>query len=310
MIGTVTFLEREVQRRVGDPAFDQLADMFDETLPEPGAHDRLAAMQDVAARHWDFRKGAERQETAWDTHELADPDTTVGREIFRHTGQLGLVASTHPILPKYKVLGETGAANKAPCQRFQYGVEQGVAFDHAVLLGSTRPITSDSERQKSAEYAPGAVTEFDLMCGAAQKVLGVREYEELRPRDVGYLFEGEARVRQYEAEDGTRVSVLDAPAPMGKKRANTGDTYKFMREYMCDELDNETDVLFSTNAFYKPAQHIGALIDITLATGAHVETIGFDAAYGGVERLPTQLLQETKSYIDALGRLEAELSLP
>jgi hypothetical protein len=306
MLETTTMLEQEVQYRAGNPAFDELAGIFDEELPEPGEDDRLAAMQDVAARHWNFRKGAERQAVVWDDHELADPGTTVGRAIFRHAGQLSLVASTHPTLPSYTVMGVTGAANKAPYQRFQYAAEQDIMFDHAVLLGSSRAITADSERQKSAEYAPGAVTEFDLMCGAAQTVLGVREYEELRPRDVGYLFDGEARVRQYETDDGKKVSVLDAPAPVGKARANTGDTYIFMREYMGDEL-SDADVLFSTNAFYAPAQHVDALRILQLPTAANIETIGFDAKYGGVTRLPTQLLQETKSYVDALGRLDGAL---
>ncbi len=295
-------LQTELDYKVQDPAFDRLAGMFGAELPE--GEGRLGALQNVAAQYWDFRKGVERQAVDWDS-ELSDPASEQGRAIFRNAGGLGLVASSHPVLPEYDFGIVTGGANKSPWDRTRYIQEQGIQLGNVVLLGSNRPV-NDAERAKVQEYAPEAVTEFDLMCGAAVKVFGQERFEEDRPKEVGYDHTGEARLRVYEVPGGPAVTVFDAPAPVGKPRPNTVDTYTFMREYFGSELA-DADVLVSTNAFYKPFQNVDALGSLSLPLGAQIETIGYDAAYGGVKRTPGQLLQETKSYIDSMARLDAAL---
>jgi hypothetical protein len=206
---------------------------------------------------------------------------------------------------QYDFLGVTGAANKAPMQRLRYAIEQNASYGRIVLLGCDR-LLSDAERDQVAEYAPGATTEFGLMCGAVKHVLGARKVEEITAHDVGYDSQNAGRVHIFEAGEQQSL-VFDAPAPYGRNRANTGDTYEFMRTYLGVELDGQTRTLFSTNAFYKPHQNLEAQRLLVMSTGACVETIGFDATYGGVTRLPTQLLQETKSYVDAMVRLDAAL---
>jgi hypothetical protein len=297
-------LQQDLNHRVQDPAFDALADMFGQELPTDDS--RLGVLQDVAARNWDFRKGKERQDVAWEG-ELADPNSTAGREVFRHTGRLGLVASTHTILPVYDFGIVTGGANRSPLDRTRYLHEQAAEVDHVLMLGSVRPV-NDAERAKAADYAPGATSEFDLMRGAAENVYRLGSYVEDRPKEVGYDFRGEARVYHYNNADGPMISVLDAPAPAdpSKNRPNTVETYAFARELFGNELAN-ADVLVSTNAHFSPFQHIDALGALSLPTGAQVETIGYDAAYGGMNRLPSQLLQETKSYVDAMARLDQSL---
>ncbi len=62
-----------------------------------------------------------------------------------------------------------------------------------------------------------------------------------------------------------------------------------------------------TTGFYTQGQGIPAVQELTLPYGTHVETIGHDAAYSGMVRKPSQLLQETKAAIDAAVRLQQKL---
>ena len=71
-----------------------------------------------------------------------------------------------------------GGANKAPLDRLRYGLSVVDDFDQVVYLGSSRPV-SDAEREKAADYAPDAQTEFDLGCGAFEKLLGAKVVDEI-----------------------------------------------------------------------------------------------------------------------------------
>jgi len=72
-------------------------------------------------------------------------------------------------------------------------------------------------------------------------------------------------------------------------------------------LNEDATALLVTNAFYTPAQHLDAVRELTLPTGTTVETIGYDAAYGGTVRTAKQLKQELKTGVDAAVRLRTAL---
>jgi hypothetical protein len=272
----------------------------DEDIPE-----RLQILQGVGQKYWDFRKGAERQAVDWNDEQLDLTESLQGKAIFDAARSLGMVESTRPSIDAdYLVI--LGGANKAPHDRLKYGLEVTHGyFEHAVYLGSTRPV-SDVEREKAKDYAPNAQTEFDLGCGAFEKLLGARmvdEVTEVRDGDTWGM-----RLYEFELHGETKSGfVLSTPQTIGARRATTYDNYKFFADRAELAKNPDTKVVAVTTGFYVPAQHLPAVQELTLPYGAQVETIGHDAAYSGVVRKPSQLLQETKAAIDAAVRLQEKL---
>jgi 6-phosphogluconate dehydrogenase len=101
------------------------------------------------------------------------------------------------------------------------------------------------------------------------------------------------------------ILVLSAPALQGGKRANTADTYDFLRRIEEKGLiQNPTkNILFATAGMYRYAQYFDAVREISLKTGVDIEIVGFAAAYSGKKFKASQFLQELKSAADAALRL-------
>lgn len=311
---------------VHNPAMGEIADYFGLEIDKS---------QDVLPQYaasfdsWDVRRNGdkERYNVNW-----KDPTDEVSKrasdKVFELTNKLGMVESSHPTKDHYDFVTILGGANKAPYDRLKFALEQGVTFDHLILLGAGRRIGDDpdpekSEREISKDYAPGAKTEYDLMNGAVESLLGDRI---VHRETIDVVVPGGRadhdpenwKVRYYELDDGTPIFSLSSdfvpeqnaekPISKHKMRANSGDTYVFMRALAGDALNENTDVLLLSNAFYTPAQHMDGVRELSLTTGAQVETIGYDAAYGGKERTAMQLKQELKSGVDAAIRLEKALA--
>lgn len=268
---------------------------------------RLAAMQAFATEHWDARNGIERQSVDWGT-KPAEESPYYGQFV-----QLGMVESSKTTRSEYDFLLVLGAANKAPLQRLQYGLEQGSTYDHIALLGAGRPV-GEKESKIADTYAPGAKTEHDLMDGAAKTVFKGKLVEDEYVDLEGVKYYGADhpdywKLHYFETTEGMPIFSLHSdykpqPENPSKNRAHTGDTYAFFRATAGDMLGVDSSVALVTNAFYTNAQHLDAVRELTLKTGAFVETIGFSAEYSGVVRKENQLLQETKSAIDAAVRLQ------
>lgn len=290
---------------VHSPALNEMTQLFGaDGLPADRA-ERLTALQRVAATHWDFRKGAERQAVDWNDELLDQEGSEQWNTIFAAATKLNMVESSKPLNKHPDYLAILGGANKAPFDRLRYGLESVDDFNHVVYLGSSRPV-SDAEREKAKDYAPDAQTEFDLGCGAFETLLGARVVQDINEVRGGDTW----RVRLYEFErDGETKSgfVLSTPQIIGERRATTYDNYKFFADRAELAANPNTSVVAVTTGFYVPGQHLPAVQELTLPYGAEVETIGHDAAYSGVTRKPSQLLQETKAAIDAAVRLQAVL---
>lgn len=284
----------------------EMAGLFGvEELPED-RRDRLRVLQDLAQDHWDFRKGAERQAVNWDNELLDDPESEQWKTIFEAADKLGLIENTEPQNKTPDALVILGGANKAPLDRLRYGLDAIDDFGYVAYLGSSRAV-SDAERAKAIEYAPHAQTEFDLGCGAVETLLGGTAIEEVRTERDGDVWL--TRVYQFE-KDGVlkHAFVLSTPQTIGARRANTYDNYRFFAGRAGLAENPEQSIVAVTTGFYRSAQHLSAVQELTTCYGTQVETIGHSAAYSGVVRKPAQLLQETKAAIDAAVRLEALLA--
>ncbi len=293
---------QELEAFVNNPGLVEMASLFGaEELPEDQA-EKLLALQKVAAEHWDFRKGAERQAVDWNDELLDQEGSEQWNTIFTAADKLGLVKDTDPQNKKPNSLLILGGANKAPLDRLRYGLEHVEDFDQVAYLGSTRPV-SDAEREKAADYAPNAQTEFELGCGAFETLLGARMVDEISEERNGDIWG--MRLYEFEHNGETKSGfVLSTPQQIGERRATTYDNYKFFADRAELAEDPDHTVVAVTTGFYTAGQHLPGVQELTLKYGTTVETIGHSAEYSGVTRKPSQLLQETKAAIDAAVRLQ------
>ncbi len=307
-----------------NPGLAEMASLFEANADElpVATPERLLALQKIAAEHWDFRKGAERQAVDWDDELLDVEGSEQWNTIFDAATQLGMVESSKPQNQNPDYLVVLGGANKAPFDRLRYALgliqdEDGkwVAADGApvrsvgeavVYLGSSRPV-DDKERNNAKAYAPEAQTEFDLGCGAIEKLLGAKMIDEVYEVREGGVWG--MRLYEYEKDGEAKTAfVLSTPQLIGELRATTYDNYAFFADRA--ELKDKPDasVVAVTTGFYVPGQHLPAVQMLTSPYGTRVETIGHDAAFSGAIRKPSRLLQEAKAAIDAGVRLQEALA--
>jgi len=295
----------ELDAFVANPGLDELASLFGvEELPDD-PRERLHKLEELAAAHWDFRKGAERQATDWNDELLDQEGSEQWEAVFSGADKLGLVESSTAKNKHPQTLMFYGAANRAPFDRLRYGLEQVEDFGQLVYLGCSRPV-SDGEREEAKDYAPDAQTEFDLGWGALETLLDAKMTDE-----VSWERDGDTwgmRLYEFEKDGETKHAfALSTPQYIGEERANTYDNLRFFADRAELAEDPDHTIVAVTNAFYTGGQGLPGVQELTLPFGTEIETIGFDAAYGGKVRKPSQLLQETKAAVDAAVRLEAAL---
>lgn len=285
-------------RFVNNPGVEHIVKEFDPQyahIKDPNKRiDRLA---EIAAEHWDFRKGRERFEIT-EIQPMDEPDSELGKIILEGARRMEIAISSPATLRHYSIVAILGGANKSPLNRLRYALEQHISYDMLIYLGSEREVQLP-EQANVKDYASGAQTEFDLGKGALSSLLGIQmaetgEYE---------VATSEWRITHLQSKDGKPIFILSAPPFLGGKRANTADTYDFMRRFFQEELTPKKNVLFTTASTYRYAQYFDAVREISLRTGVDVEIIGFDADYTGTETSPSQFLQELKAAADAAVRL-------
>lgn len=260
-------------------------------------NERLDYLKKLAAEHWDFRKGRERYEIT-ETYELDEPGNEQGKRIYEGAAIAEMNTNSRATLKHYSIMAVLGGANMAAYNRLKYGLEQNITYDTLAYLGSQRELPP-AEKEIVKRYAPGAQTEFDLGKGAILSLLG----RELVDQGEYELVTSEWHIVHLQRRDGLPIVLLSAPPFLGGRRANTADTYDFMRRVEQESFNPTKNILFTTAAIYRYAQYFDAMREIHLRTGVDIEVLGFEPAYGGTEFKPTQFLQELKAAADAAVRL-------
>ena len=295
---------------VSNPELLRLAELYGLEGVGTDKYESLDQLKKISNDNWDFRKGKERQEaveTSFNEEET--------KSIIDAANALGMIDSSSPQRESYDFCTVLGGANRSPLLRVQYAKEQidnsGVSVPYIILLGSSRPL-DDDEKAKTEDYAPGAQDEFDLMNGAVETVFGVKSDNEetisLQNTSPKTADSDRWRVRYYKASDGTSILSLSAPQIEGEKRVNTADTYIFMRAVVESEMLQGSSILVVTSAIFVPFQYADALRLLGVPEKAEVETIGYDASYGGLPERETQaLLQEINSTLNQTKLLADEL---
>jgi hypothetical protein len=293
-----------IQKFMSNPGLHKIVAEFDEDFAHiEDVDSQLDHLVQIGSKYWDFRQGRERAEVV-EKAAIDDPATDICKKIFEGARQLGLVKASAVRSASeryYDVLVIPGGINKAPLNRLQYALSQPVRYGLIAALGCEREV-SDAEQQNTATYAPEARTEFDLLEGAVTTLLG----GEFIKDEVYTVATATWRIKHY-AGKNEPVMILSAPPQDGRLRANTADTYDFLRRVVDGGLNPQSRLLLVTTAPYVLFQHFDALREITLQTGAHVQTIGHDAAISGSTKSASQLLQEVLSAANSAQKLRDAL---
>ncbi len=289
-----------LQRFAFNKGVEMIVDQYDTHFRHIKRFDeRIDYLKGLAAQHWDYRKGRERYEIT-ETYEIDEPDSELGKIVFEGAAIADMGTSSRATLKHYSMLVILGGANRSPYLRLRFGLEQNVTYDTLVYLGSERKVLPP-EYEKVKDYAPGAQTEFDLGIGAINTLMAKQLDES--GRGSYDVCTSEWHIARMQTKKGNPIFSLSSPPYLGGGRANTADTYDFLRRLEQEALEPATNLLFATNSTYRYAQYFDAMREICLRTGADIETIGFDPAYAGLQFKPTQFLQELKAAADAAVRL-------
>lgn len=285
-------------RFVNNPGLEHIVKEFDTgyaLIKDPNK--RIDYLSNLAAEHWDFRKGRERFEVT-ETQPIDEPGSELGETIMEGARRLEMATSSTATLKHYSIMAILGGANMSPYYRLRYALEQHVTYDMLVYLGSEREI-HPPEQEITKSYALGVRTEFDLGKGAITSLMGSQladgaEYD---------LITSEWHIAHLQRKDGLPIFLLSAPPFLGNGRANTADTYDFMRRIEQEALSPTKNILFATGSMYRYAQYFDAVREMSLRTGVDIEVIGFDPSYTNTQFKPSQFLQELKAAANAAVRL-------
>lgn len=287
-----------------NPGVERIVREFDTHFATiKNANKRLDYLQELAAKHWDYRKGRERFEIVAN-EPMDQPGDALGKVVYQGATEMGMYERSTATLRHYNIMAILGGANRSPYNRLKYGLMQNCTYDMLAYLGSEREILPP-EYEQVKDYAPGAKTEFDLGMGAIMSLMTDKLSEN---KEGEYdVVTSEWHIARLQQKDGVPVMLLSAPPFLGVKRANTADTYDFLRRLEQEALTRPKNILFITSSVFRYAQYFDAVREITLRTGVDIETIGFEPAFSGMDYKPSQLLQELKGGTDAAIRLRNAL---
>jgi hypothetical protein len=290
-------------RFVNNPGIERIVNEFDTHYARiKNPSERVDYLAKIAKKEWDFRKGRERFEIT-ETFAMDDPDSKLGQIVHEGADFVQMSSHSRATLDHYSAVVVLGGANMAPYYRLKYALEQTITYDTLAYLGSEREL-QPPELETIKRYAPGAHTEFDLGKGAITALMG----DQLAGSGEYEVVTSEWRIAHLQKKDGTPILLLSSPPFLGVKRANTADTYDFLRRLEQEAFRPPENILFTTGATYRYAQYFDAVREISLRTGVDVEIIGFDPAYSKMEFKASQLLQELKAAADAAVRLRDALN--
>jgi hypothetical protein len=266
---------------------------------------KLMWLKGFSNTYLDTRKGKLRSEVK--AVELTEEQEAA---IMAFTDELNMQGETNASQRRYGFIEVLGGAKQSNRLRVEHARKQMEADVHApflLLLGSERRL-KDAEIKDTANYAPGAQTEYDLLAGALETEFGVTDFEEVafgpdgQPIDPASPDAG--KVRFYELPNGTRALLVSAPCVEGKGQANTTDTHNFIGAVLGEERYREAgSILLVTTDVYVPFQHADAMRLLGLRRGLTVESIG----YGGIDRPAQAYANEINAAINKAYALNEEI---
>lgn len=298
---------------INTPELEVLVEQFGSKIPQGlGNEGKLRWMVEFS-KNWDFRsaqkvaydsKTGEKARWLVDNTALSEQQTSAAMNVAQ---KLGMVDCTPPIQTAYDVILVLGGARMSCFFRMKYAKElcdsRGITAKEIVGLTGMRLI-SESERSATDTYAPGAGTEFDLMCAAAQNVFEAAQVETFKKTTDENMNSSWAKV-QYKDKGGVPITVLAAPSSEPeKRRANTADTFTFWKEQR--NIQRGKQLLLVTSQIYVPYQQLEAARILGLMCGHSVETVGFPREWSAtMQGLQTaaNYLQEIRSTLISMNKL-------
>lgn len=285
---------------------------FGGNVPEGDTPTKLAYLANFSSRHWDFRKGKER-----DFIENVEFGADVDEVVLETARLLGMRGSTTPSLRSYDHLLILGGLVRACLLRPRYAadlIRGGVAPGTVAALTAYRPL-SETETRLLAQLGIAGSFDDEVDVMQAGLVAAFDLHDRGPASSTGSAGDASFATwldRRWEGRPvGThaapvRLVVAPSPSP-AERRANTADTYDFWAKRGAS-LRGGDRVLLVTSAIYVPFQGCDAVRVLGLEHGVSVETVGIDnngAEHGLLRQTfrPAHYLQEIRSTIRSVGAL-------
>lgn len=266
------------------------------------------ALERFAAKHWDFRRGRERN--------LATTARLTANQVAAidiAAANLGLKGTAPPRLNHYDAVIMTGGMVRAGIVKPRYVrelAERGIEWKEGIFLGGFRRFGGD-EVPLAPLLGVAGDNEFDSMS------VGMRQAFDLGSAESTHGFDHTIGV-QPEASDwreecwnwhGRTLRVIAAPSSDPQnRRANTVDTYRFW----ASRANGIRSVLVVTTPIYVPYQGAGAIEVLGIERGFSVETVAVSATSSNLGQhsqvfTAQHRAQELRSAIHGLRNLRSTL---
>jgi hypothetical protein len=258
---------------------------------------------------WDFRKRTKMKESKssnvgarWG---INDVKLTKEQEdlAFYVAEKFGITSAVFPLQKKYNYGIVLGGAKLSNYLRFKYinylEKYEGLEFDQIILLGSTRPLSSVEKKLIKSTLEIEVYDEYGFFKELARMNYGDEEViHQYKSPDLY----GSSEVVKFGSKEQTPCIAVKAPSTEPKKRrAHTGDTYKFLFENGYIEMNKS--VCASTSSIYIPYQQLAAYKFHALQYNLEVETVGFPPDWRRSKQQFTgaqHYLQEIKSFFSVV----------
>lgn len=304
---------KEIENWIMSSELIDIVQAFGGIYPDTNNIKELAAWLLEFSDIWDYRrrqKNAKDIKTGEAARWMVNNDSITGEQektVFKGIDRLGLRGISAPLLNHYDYIVALGGARMSCLFRPRFAkclLERMVKAPKAVvLLSGMRPV-SDTEREATDTYAPGAQTEFDLINAGAEKVFELKqEYIEERYCNPNQNRSWAMRTYTVPEYNFPLLSVSGPSSDPEARRANSADTFAFFVEKQ--QIQTGSRVLLVTSQIYVPYQQMEAIRTWAIPNNVYVETVGFPTEWNTNQQgmmKAANYLQEIRSTIQAVNR--------
>jgi hypothetical protein len=310
----IPFIYSEIEDWVRSPELLKLVESFGVKILDALPIEDFVKWLSEFSELWDFRK-LQQEAKEKNTNEnarwlLNDSHITPDQKelIEKASRILGLVGVSEPSKHFYDYILALGGARLSCLLRPQFAAElikeKKVDTKGIIMLASSRPV-SNSERDATDTYAPGALDEYDLINAGIEKSFRLTNgFTEEHSDTLSHINKRWA-IRKYNADEKKPIIVsISAPSSEPeKRRANSSDTYEFFISKF--NIPQSSSLLLVTSQIYVPYQQLEAIRTLAIPHNVIVETIGFPIEWNsnlqGMLGL-SNYLQEIRSTIQSINR--------